>query len=105
MENTGCKKTSDSRLIKNSKKTKTSSPKAKSSKSVDMAASNSETHPLTTRTLPNLAEIRQNATIQEQVQQWLEELTRLNATGTDTKIKSQQGGVDIFVQNRVPWPH
>ena len=48
LENTRCKKTSDSRLIKNSKKTKTSSPKTKSSKSVAMAASNSETHPPTT---------------------------------------------------------
>ena len=103
LENAGCKKTSDPGLIKSTKKTKTSSPKKKSSsKSISV---NSATHPVTTPTLPNLVELRQNATIQEQVQQRLEELTHLNTTRTDTKIKSQRGGVDILVKNRVRWPH
>ena len=103
LESTGCKKTSNPELIKNNKKTKTSSPTKKSSSK--SASVSSLPHPVTTPVLPNLVELRQNATIQEQVQQRLEELTRLNATGTDTKIKSQRGGVDIFVKNRVRWPH
>ena len=94
LENTGCKKTSNPELIKTNKKTKTSSPNKKSSSK--SASVTSMPHPVTTPTLPNLV---------EHVQQRLEELTRLNATGTDTKIKSQRGGVDIFVKNRVRWPH
>ena len=103
LENTGWKKTLYPGLIKSTKTTKTSSPKKKSSsKSVSV---HSATHLLMTPTLPSLVELRQNATIQEQVQQRLEELTRLSATGIDAKIKSQRGGVDIFVKNRIRWPH
>ena len=61
LENTGCKKTSDPGLIKSIKKTKTSSPKKKSSsKSV---STTSETHTFINPTLPSLVELRQNASI------------------------------------------
>ena len=43
--------------------------------------------------------------IQQQVAERLKELSSLSQ-GTETKIKSQRGGpVDIFVKNRVKWPH
>ena len=36
----------------------------------------------------------------------IKELQQLSNTGTDSKIKSLRGGsVDIFVKNRVKWPH
>ena len=55
--------------------------------------------------IPNLVELRQNAQIQTQVQQRLKELEQIATPGIDSKIKSQRGGVDVFVENRVRWPH
>ena len=51
-----------------------------------------------------LFELRQDPLIQDRVQQHLQELNKLVNTG-DQKIKSQRGGVDLIVKNRVKWPH
>ena len=49
--------------------------------------------------------LRQDRSIQSQVDERLKELSNM-AQGTDQKIKSQRGDpVDIFVKNRVKWPH
>ena len=54
--------------------------------------------------MPSLFELRQDPLIQEKVQQRIQELNQLMNTG-DSKIKSQRGGVDVFVKHRVRWPH
>ena len=54
--------------------------------------------------MPSLFELRQDPLIQDRVQQRLQELNQLVNTG-DQKIKSQRGGVDVFVEHRVKWPH
>ena len=91
-------------MIKRSKKL-TSSPKAKITPKSVALDSTSVDKQMISPNIRNLVELRQNETIQAQVQQRFEELTLLNATGTDTKIKSQRGGVDIFVKNHGRWPH
>ena len=54
--------------------------------------------------MPTLFELRQDPLIQDKVQQHIQELNQLVNTG-DSKIKSQMGGVDVFVKHRVRWPH
>ena len=54
--------------------------------------------------MPSLFELRQDPLIQDRVQQRLQELNQLVKTG-DKKIKSQRGGVDVFVKQRVKWQH
>ena len=50
--------------------------------------------------------IRENANIQQQVDQRIHELSLLAKTGTDSKIKSQRGGpVEVYIKNEVKWPH
>ena len=57
------------------------------------------------QSVPALDTLRQDRFIQSQVDERLKELSNM-AQGTDQKIKSQRGGpVDIFVKNRVKWPH
>ena len=64
------------------------------------------TFPFNSIGVPFLADIRQNANIQEKVDQRIKELQQLSYSGTDSKMKSLRGGaVDIFVKNRVKWPH
>ena len=49
--------------------------------------------------------LREEARIQLEVQNRLKQLADQAAPGTD-KIKSQRGGsVEVFVKNRVKWPH
>ena len=54
--------------------------------------------------MPSLFELGQDLLIQDRVQQRIQELNQLVNTG-DSKIKSQRGGVDVFVKHRVKWPH
>ena len=54
--------------------------------------------------MPSLFELRQDRLIQDRVQQRIQELNQLVNTGV-SKIKSQRGGVDVFVKHRVKWPH
>ena len=52
------------------------------------------------RTLPSLSSIRQNANIQQQVDQRIHELSLLAKTSMDSKIKSQRGGpVEVYIKN------
>ena len=53
--------------------------------------------------LPDLAALRQDAFIQIKVEQRLKELTALQ-TGTEQKIKSQRGGVEVMLKNWIKWP-
>ena len=57
------------------------------------------------QSIPNLASLRQDIQIQQQVQQCLATLAQQQIPGMDQKIKSQRGGPDVFVKNRVRWPH
>ena len=55
--------------------------------------------------LPPPDKLREEARIQLEVQNRLKQLSEQAAPGTD-KIKSQRGGsVEVFVKNRVKWPH
>ena len=54
--------------------------------------------------MPSLFKLRQDPLIQDRVQQQIQELNQLVNSG-DSKIKSQRGGVDVFVKHRVKWPH
>ena len=57
------------------------------------------------QSVPSLASLRQDMQIQQQVQQRLAEFAQQQITGTDNKVKSLRGGPDVFVKNRVKWPH
>ena len=115
LEKTDCKKSNDVTKHKNRSTRTRSKPTpnmhTKSTDSTGQSTVNSavpvtETLPFNSITVPSLAEIRQNANIQEKVDQRIKELQQLSNTGTDSKIKSLRGGsVDIFVKNRVKWPH
>ena len=55
--------------------------------------------------LPSLEQLKHEAKIQEEVQARLKHLVDNAKPGRD-KIKSQRGGsVEVFVANRVKWPH
>ena len=60
-----------------------------------------------TAQIPSLEYIRANNQIQRSVEDRIKELQQLTKSGmSDNKIKSQRGGaVDVFVKNRVKWPH
>ena len=53
--------------------------------------------------VPSLHTLRNDRSIQDQIQDRLRELSGIDKRGTDKKIKSQR--VDIFVKERVKWPH
>ena len=56
--------------------------------------------------MPSLQTLRNDRSIQDQIQDRLRELSGIDKKGTEQKIKSQKGGsVDIFVKERVKWPH
>ena len=48
--------------------------------------------------------MRQDSFIQKQVEQRLKELTALQS-GTEQKIKTHRGEVEVMVKNRIKWPH
>ena len=72
-----------------------------------VASSTSHSIPLSTEGLPTRQQICANAHVQQGVEDRLKELQQLNKTGTvDGKNKSQRGGsVEVFVKNKVKWPH
>ena len=56
--------------------------------------------------MPSLYTLRNDRSIQDQIQDRLRELSGVDKRGMDQKIKSQRGGaVDIFVKEKVKWPH
>ena len=55
--------------------------------------------------IPTLESLKQNSYIQAQVEQRLKQIAAMSETGTENKIKSQRGGVEVMVKNRVKWPH
>ena len=115
LEKTDCKKSNDATKHKNrstctrSKATASMSTKSTAStgqSTVNSAVPDTVTFPFNSIGVPSLADMRQNANIQEKVDQRIKELQQLSNPGTDSKIKSLRGGaVDIFVKNRVKWPH
>ena len=115
LEKTDCKKSNDVTKHKNrSTRTRskpipsmsTQSTESTGQSTVNSAVPGTETLPFNSITVPSLVDIRQNANIQEKIDQRIKELQQLSNTGTDSKIKSLRGGsVDIFVKNRVKWPH
>ena len=56
--------------------------------------------------LSDLKSIRQDRYIQQQVEERIRKLSSLDKKGTEQNIKSQRGGgVDVYVKQRVKWPH
>ena len=56
--------------------------------------------------LPELHTLRHDRSIQDQVKARIRQLSDNDSKDTDPKYKSQRGGsVDIFVKERVKWPH
>ena len=115
LEKGDCKKSNDLTKIKNrstrvrSKATTKSANKSTEStgqSTVTTALPDTVNLPFHTPSVPSLAHIRQNANIQQKVDQRIKELQPLSNAGMDSKIKSLRGGtVDIFVKHRVKWPH
>ena len=55
--------------------------------------------------IPPPASLRQEVRVQQEVQARLRELV-YNTHAGNSKIKSQRGGpVDLYINNRVKWPH
>ena len=107
LETQKCKKTTDPTKIKSKSKNK------KSQELKGLGSNTASTQALPevgsaqnqqAKSMPSLFELRQDPLIQDRVQQPIQELNELVNTG-DSKIKSQRGGVDIFVKHRVKWPH
>ena len=64
------------------------------------------THAVTsTVLLPTLDHLKANGSVQKTVVERLSELKHLNSTGMSQKIKSQCGGVEVFIKQKVWWPH
>ena len=95
LEKTDCKKSNDVTKHKNRSTRTRSKPTpnmhTKSTDSTGQSTVNSavpvtESLPFNSITVPSLADIRQNANIQEKVDQRIKELQQLSNTGTDSKI-------------------
>ena len=96
-----CKKTDDSTNVKNSKR----GNKAPVPCTRDQVTCMATPSVPSVGHLPSLEQLRHEAKIQEEVQARLKHLVDNAKPGKD-KIKSQRGGsVDVFVTNRVKWPH
>ena len=96
------KKTSDLSKIKSSNKTVRTNKTAVTHKGLQDMASYSG---VSNHNLPLPDNLREEARIQVEVQNRLKQLAEQAAPGTG-KIKSQRGGsVEVFVKNRVKWPH
>ena len=77
-----------------------------SSHSGRMHTQMSDTHTVpSTASLPTLDHLKANNNIQQAVAERLSELQHLNSTGMSQKIRSQRGGVEVFVKQKVRWPH
>ena len=55
--------------------------------------------------LPTLDHLKTNDSIQKAVAERLSELQQLNLTGMSQKLKSQCGGVEVYVKHKTKWPH
>ena len=56
--------------------------------------------------LPELHTLRHDRSIQDQIEARIRQLSNTDVKGMDPKYKSQRGGsMDIFVKERVKWPH
>ena len=92
---------------KNSKKTSDPKKIKKSKQKISLQVNTPVTLPspyATNTTLPDLHAIRQDQSVQKQVEDRLKQLASGDTTGT--KIKSLRGGpVEVVVPNRVKWPH
>ena len=56
--------------------------------------------------LPESHTLRHDRSVQDQVEDRIRQLSNTDVKGTDPKHKSQRGGsMDIFVNERVKWPH
>ena len=56
--------------------------------------------------LPELHTLRHDRSVQDRVEARIRQLSNNDVKGTDPKYKSQRGGaMDIFVKERVKWPH
>ena len=60
---------------------------------------------LSTVSLPTLDHLKANDSIQKALAERLSAIQHLNLTGMSQKIKSQCGGVEVFVKKKVKWPH
>ena len=95
-----CKKSSDKSKIKIKIKPAQKATQVRSVPQGFGGISNS-THP----TFPTPGQIKNDELIRQQVQERLKQLSDNISQGKE-KIKSQRGGsVDVFVNNRVKWPH
>ena len=94
MEKRSCKKSTDITKIKN----KSYKSKVRAQPAVTPSPVHHDTN------VHDLQSLRQDASLQMQVERRLHELASLNKTGT--KVKSLRGGpVEELVPNRVKWPH
>ena len=108
LETKNCKKTTDVKKIKGKSNTK----KSQQQNIIETNAVGTQVFPeigdavknQQSKHVPSLLELRQDPLIQDRVQQRIQELNQLVNSG-DSKIKSQRGGVDVFVKNRVRWAH
>ena len=55
--------------------------------------------------LPDLKSIRHDRLIQQQVGYHIRQLSGLDKKGTETKIKSLRGEVDVYIKQHVEWTH
>ena len=97
-----CIKSADKSKIKNLGKVK-GTQNATQGRSVPqgLGGISNSTHP----TLPTSRQIKNDELIQQQVQERLKQLSE-NINQGKEKIKSQRGGsVDVYINNRVKWPH
>ena len=98
-----CKKSVDKSKIKNAKKSKTKNVAVTHGGLAPpgLDGVSGVAHP----TIPTQARLRNDTEIQQQVQERLRHLADNLVQGNE-KIKSQRGGgVDVYVKNRVRWPH
>ena len=65
-----------------------------------------DTHTVpSTASLPTLDHLKANHNIQQAVAERLSELQHSNSTGISQKFRSQRRGVEVFVKQKVRWPH
>ena len=105
LEQKPVKKSSDPKKIKNKTKTKQTLTSKEHTTLLSSASDVAKNTNLMDQSIPNLASLRQDIQIQQQVQQRLATLAQQQVSGMDHKVKSQRGGPDVFVKNRVRWPH
>ena len=87
--------TKNNKVVNQSDSTHTSNHSAR------MHTNVTDTHTITsTVSLPTLDHLKKNDSIQKVVVERLSELQQLNSTGMSQKLKSQRGGVEVFVKHK-----